>query len=427
MNNPMKYQILFATMAIFLSSCTHNGSAKAESPYSTEKYTFIEEWLSQPVDHTDAKSSTFEQQIFIIVPKNASPDSPVFFILGNEIDLTKRWLLHAYKSYGEPDNVIFIAAEHRGYGQSITMDKNQTLPSYITINQTLADFHNVATFYNKKYTGSWIAAGYSYGGGLSINYAYKYPNDAKVVLSSSGAVDYPLITDKWDRKLHIYYGEDFYNRLAKHINYFKPKSLFDEDWINREFLSDMCAVIPQKQHSHKYKNLLKVVSYLPTSAFLNVTIWLERKLNSGKGLQLIYSKTKKKLSREEALTGNFSLRTWRYQQCTETGHFFNSVNINGIFPSRSFQGVSKECESLFGKKIVVSSNTQWSPRSMLNKLTIPIIYVNGVKDPTDGMLEQNYQIQNGQYINISDGRHCPDLSNSKVGEKVLATLLTYTI
>lgn len=308
-------------MAMLLSSCIHNSSEKTDSSFPTKEYTLIEEFFSQPVDHANTKSHMFKQQVFIIVPQKASTSSPVFFILGNEQDLTRNDVLHAYKSYGKPDNVIFIAAEHRGYGQSITIGEDQTRPSYITINQTLADFHNVATFFNKKYSGPWMVAGYSYGGGLSITYGFKYPKDIKVILSSSGAVDYPLITKSWDRKLHVYYGEKFYNRLAKHINSFQPKSLFDEAWINREFLSGLCAVIPQKQHYQKYKNLLRLVSYLPTQTFFNLTVWLENKFNSGKGWQAIYSKTKKKLSHEEALTGNFSWRTWRYQQCTETGLF----------------------------------------------------------------------------------------------------------
>ena len=53
MNNPMKYLILFATIAMFLSSCTHNGSAKADSPYSTEKITFITDFRVAFNRHND--------------------------------------------------------------------------------------------------------------------------------------------------------------------------------------------------------------------------------------------------------------------------------------------------------------------------------------------------------------------------------------
>ena len=385
----------------------------------------VERVISQPVDHADIDGPKFEQQIFIIVPQKASITSPVFFVLGNEQDLTKRGTLSIYKAYGKPKDIIFIAAEHRGYGQSVTFDKDQTVPSYICIDQALADYHDVVETLKEEYPGPWMAAGYSYGGSLAINFAFEYPDDVKVILSSSGAVDFPFVTDSWDRKLRIYYGERFYKRLAKHINYYKPQRPFAKDWVNREFLSDVCAVIPQKQRYQRYKNLLRLISYLPTQTFLKVTIWMDNKLNYGKGLQEVQSITKKTLDREEAITGKFSWRVWRYQQCTETGLFLVSENSNGLFPSRSHQDIYEECEALFGKKQSFMSGKQWSPREMLKRLTVPIIYVGGGKDPSCGMLEADYKIKNGKYIYIPDGRHCPDLSDPKVGKEVLSGMLRF--
>jgi pimeloyl-ACP methyl ester carboxylesterase len=417
--------ISYVLLLILPSSCFNTCYVKAGTASSIKKYSLTEDYYPQPVDHNKNNGSVFDQRIFILFPKEASVTSPVFFILGGETNFTKARLLSAYNAYGRPDNVIFIAAEHRGYGKSVTFDKDQTTPSYVSVEQALADYHNIVAFFEKKYTGPWMAAGYSYGGGLAINFAFEYPNDVRVVLSSSGAVDYPFMTDYWDRKLRKYYGEQFYNRLAENINYFKPRSLFDKNWVDREFLSGACAVIPQKQYYQKYKLLLGLISYLPPQTFLKIITWLDAKLNSGKGLMAVQSETKKTLSREEAITARFSRRVWLYQQCTETGFFMTSEKKNGIFPSLSRQEIHEEYQTLFGKNLRFASKKQWSPRKMLKKLTVPLIYVNGGKDPTAGMLEADHNIDNGRYISIPNGRHCPDLSNPKIGQEVLSMMLKY--
>jgi len=281
--------ILVCCLAVLLTSCVIFQTADV-----TNDYKLIQKVISQPIDHADSTGTKFDQQIFILIPEKAPITSPVFFILGPQFDLSRKLMAGIYKTYGSPRDVIFIGAEHRGYGQSVTFDEDQTVPSYIRIDQTLADFHQVVETLKMEYTGPWMIAGCSYSGGLAINFAFKYPEGANVILSSSGAVDFPFITDSWDRYLRSYYGERFYKRLATHVNYFKPKKLFDENWLNREFLSGLFAGIPQHNSSHRYKILLRLMSYLPTQAFLKVTIWIVDKLSHGEGSQFFQLIAKKR-------------------------------------------------------------------------------------------------------------------------------------
>jgi len=163
------------------------GRFDAKPAYELTSQTFV-----QPIDHNNPDGETFEQEILILKPEEAALDSPVFFILGNESDATLEELSKLYRAYGSPKNIVFIQAEHRGYGQSITSDDDQSLPHYIQIDQALADYHQVVTAFKTEYTGSWMAAGYSYGGGLVINFAYQYPDDVKVILASSAVIDWPF-------------------------------------------------------------------------------------------------------------------------------------------------------------------------------------------------------------------------------------------
>lgn len=100
---------------------------------------------------------TFEQQVITLTPNNASSESTVFFVLGNEGVATKAGLVHIYNSYNKPKDVIFMMAEHRGYGQSVT-DENQDIPDYVTVNNALLDYKNIIDLKRKDYTGKWIIA-----------------------------------------------------------------------------------------------------------------------------------------------------------------------------------------------------------------------------------------------------------------------------
>jgi pimeloyl-ACP methyl ester carboxylesterase len=391
-----------------------------------DSYTIINTSFTQPVDQARPAGPTFTQQVDILIPAKAAKNAPVFFNLGNEHDLTDRDLVGLYNSYGRPDNVIFIQAEHRGYGQSVTSDADQSVPGYVSIEQALADYHRVVERFRKDYPGPWMGTGYSYGGGLVIHFAARYPEDLKVILSSSGVVDWPFTMDAYDRGVRSTFGETSYARLAGHIEKLKPEKLFDKTWLEREFL---IAVIHGATQYGRYKALtpvMKLASLLPTGAFLRVLHWIDRGIAKEGAWNYATSNAKATLTLEEKKTGRWDWRVWRYQQCREAGVFEVSAKPEGIFTQERNDFI-EECESLFKEYPTAERGKEWSPRAMVRKLSVPVVYVAGGMDPWMGLcLERDFPLKNGRYFYRPEGRHCPDYRDDPVlAREVLATMIEF--
>lgn len=214
------FNTILIALIVVLLSVSFQSCSPANRSFELTRMT-----ISQPLDHADPGGPHFDQEIYILVPHKAPNSSPVFFVLGNEHDLTPQELTKTWNAYGAPSDVIFIQAEHRGYGQSVSSDQDQTVPAYVTVDQALADYHQVVAELKKIYTGPWMSAGYSYGGGLSVNFAAKYPDDVKVTLSSSGVIDWPFTMDAYDRQVRVTMGPETYARLVQHIKNLQPAEM----------------------------------------------------------------------------------------------------------------------------------------------------------------------------------------------------------
>lgn len=397
-----------------------------EESDSALKAKLLTRTLTQPVEHDRPGGKTFDQEIMILVPEGAGNDAPVFFILGNESDHTGDKLKKIYRAYGAPGNVIFIQAEHRGYGQSITADADQSLPRYIRIDQVLADYHEVVAALKKTYTGPWMAAGYSYGGGLVIHFAARYPEDVRVILASSAVVDWPFFMDEYDLQVRINLGDGLYKRLAGHTRKLIPESLFDTTWLEREFLTNMAIGMSQYKEYKSLVTVFSLLSYLPTRTFVDVIRWLDVRIAKEAGWRAAQSFGKKGLTRAEAESGTFNWYTWKYQQCTETGTFWVSQNPGGLFP-KSKTDILDECRAMFGEEPPAAARPPWSPRAMLEGLSVPQIYVAGGLDPWKRLgLQDEHSGPDENYFFIPDGYHCPDRDDVALGKSVLARMLTYT-
>ncbi|TFG08492.1 MAG: hypothetical protein EU539_02070 [Promethearchaeota archaeon] len=390
-----------------------------------EKFEVIHRIVEQPVDHGDPKGEHFPQHVDILIPLDAPKNAPVFFHLGEEHDLDKEDLLLLYSAYGKRDDIIYIQAEHRGYGQSITTDKDQSIPSYVRINQALDDYHEVIEKLKEDFSGPWMGAGYSYGGGLIINFGAKYPTDLDVILSSSGVIDWPFTMDAYDRQMRINFGENLYNGIVKHINKLQPDELFDDNWLEREFIIAACHGLAQREELKKVQPAFEKMMELRTEELLERLHDIDEKLAEGEGWQYATSNGKITLSRKEALTGKYTWRVWRYQQCTETGVFEISSQPNGIF-TRKHEDFVEESIALFNEEPPAARAKDWSPRSMINDLKAPLVYVCGGHDPWKGLcLEQNHKIKNGRYFFYQEGRHCPEKDKLRRGKEVMNKLLKY--
>ena len=392
----------------------------------SRNYEYIHRTISQPVDHSNPEGSRFDQHIDIIIPEGCSSSAPVFFHLGEEHELEEENLLLFYNAYGKRNDIIYIQAEHRGYGQSITFDKDQSVPSYVRIDQALADYHNVIQTLKEEFKGPWMGAGYSYGGGLVINFAAKSPTDVKVILSSSGVIDWPFMMDTYDHQMRINFGEKFYQGFVKHIKNLEPEVLFDENWLEREFLIAACHGLAQREELKRVqKSFENLITTLPTEELLERIHRIDNELADGEGWQYATSNGKLTLTREEALSGKYTWRVWRYQQSTETGVFEISEKPNGVF-TRTYKDFIEEGKALFGEDPPAANNPEWSPRAMLKNLKVPLVYVCGGMDPWKGLcLEPNYKVENGRYFYYSEGRHCPEKDKFRRGREVMECLLNF--
>jgi len=413
--------LLFLVIGIFiLSRLFTDGETEEQPNYELTFQTFV-----QPIDHSKPEGKTFEQEILILKPNSASLDSPVFFILGNEGDKTPKGLSSLYKAYGAPENIIFIVAEHRGYGQSVTADADQSIPDYISIDQALADYHRFIETFKATYTGPWMAAGYSYGGGLVVSFAYQYPGDIKVILASSAVIDWPFYMDEYDRQVKINLGDGLYKRMTEHIQSLQPKELFNQTWLEREFLTNMIIGISQKGQFQSLLPVFRVLSYLPTRTFLGILRWLDIKVSKEAGWTAARAFGKKSLSRTEAVTGKYNWYTWKYQQCRRTGTMWISEDPVGLFP-KSRDDNFKECKAMFGEDPPAATNPPWNPRAMLENLSVPQVFVIGGKDPWTSLCQEKADwIADEDYFYSNDGFHCPDRSDVELGKKVLARMLAY--
>lgn len=412
---------IMTSVALVLASAAMTVCGKDAPPYR-----IIHETFQQPVDHAKPAGKMFPQQVDVLIPDGAPADAAVFFNLGNEHDLADRDIMGLYKAYGSPADVIFIQAEHRGYGQSVTDDADQSVPMYVTVDQALADFHRVAAEYRKRYPGPWMGTGYSYGGGLVIHFAARYPDDVKVILSSSGVIDWPFAMDAYDRGVRRAFGEAAYGRLAGHIRNLEPKEMFDDIWLEREFL---IAIIHGVTQYGRYKSLMplvKLMTFLPNVAFIRVLHWIDDGIAGKGGWLYATSNAKRTLSREEAVTGRWGWRLWRRQQCDETGVFEVSAGSPGIF-TRTRADFIRECGSLFGGFPGTARGKEWSPRSFLKELRVPLVYVGGGMDPWMGLcLEPDYPLKKGRYFYRPEARHCPDHNDDpELAKEVLAEMLAW--
>ena len=421
------FALLFTALMLLstLSSCSAVAGTNQPERTVTADYEIDHTTIQQPVDHGNPSGPSFNEEVNILIPKGADDNSPVFFILGNEHDITVKELTKFYQQYGAPKDVIFLQAEHRGYGQSITDDADQSVPSYVTIDQALADYDSVVQKFKQKYNGPWMAAGHSYGGGLVINFAASYPDDVKVILSSSGVVDWPFMMDTYDHQVRITMGDETYQRLVAHIKNLEPQQLFDSNWMEREFL---IAFIHGTTQYGQYKALLPVfksLAALPTPSFLGVLHFIDDAIAQKGAWMYAASNGRKTLTHDEAWSGEYGWRVWRYQQCAETGIFEVSAQPGGVF-TRSKDDFIAESRALFGSDPKSATSVAWSPRAMLDTLKVPMIYVGGGMDPWLGLgLAKDYVIKNGRYFYVPDGQHCPDRDDVTLGKQVLAEMLSY--
>jgi pimeloyl-ACP methyl ester carboxylesterase len=416
---------VFVVSLILLGMCVMSCASAIRRGGEAERNNIIHMSIPQPVDHADPNGPMLLQRVDILIPEGVPHDAPVFFHLGHERPLTDKFLLKLHRLHGEEHKIIYVQAEHRGYGRSLTNDEDQSVPSYVRINQVLADAHEVVQQLKKEYPGPWMAAGWSYGGALIIEFASRYPDDVEAILASSGVVDWPFLDYDFDRQVRKMLGNSCYERLARHMKNLEPEERFDATWQEREFLR---AAIIGSTLFPKLKRLqpgLRLLSFLPTGAFLRVMHWADNRFEDGEAWRFAQGAAAKRVGPKEIAAGIHNWHTWHYQLCTELDVTLVSEDPEGLFPHTG-DDFCEECRALFGEYPPSAAAPQWSPRELVKTLPVPLIYVSGGMDPLFSLcLEPDYKITNGKYFFVPEGGHAPDRDDPKLAREVLSEMLKH--
>ena len=130
----------------------------------------------QFVDGDNADKGTFDERIFVGFQ---GYDRPTVLV-------TEGYYAH----YGERQNYTeelcqmfnanVVLCEYRYFGESVPMPTNW---DYMTVDNSLRDYHRVHQALGSLFTGKWISTGISKGGQTTMFYRATYPNDVDVSVS----------------------------------------------------------------------------------------------------------------------------------------------------------------------------------------------------------------------------------------------------
>lgn len=397
-----------------MTSCNNQNSKKdtADSPAITTGFEVEETWYTQPVDHDKPDGETLEEQVLYLYPEGLDRKSIkyILFGLGNEIDSDRHRIEWIWKSYGSPQDMLVILAEHRGYGQSQTKG-DQSIPTYVTVKQTLKDYDRFIQDKKKEYPNAkWVGAGYSYGASLTLQFVHDYPQDLDIAIASSPPVYYPFYFTEYNQMIYKNLGKEFTDKMSQHMVNLKPIKVHDENWVNRELLGATLALMTQTTSFRKIEPEISKFIDLPTDEFMTrLKPMLPEAMT-----QMIDARKKESLTYEEAQTGKYNWYTWKWQQCYETG----TQNFEAPFPHTK-EEVIADYQASYGMTPPAKEKPIWDLRPLISEIKIPLIVTNGGADPwiTIG-IKPDHEYTNIDYIYNETAEHVPDLWYEETGLEV---------
>lgn len=156
--------------------CALEGVSKVEPLESTkfqEKYVMK---LEQQVDWKTCSKGTFGERIIVGMK---GLDKPTVLV-------TEGYFAHygLHPDYEEELSALFdanvILCEYRYFAESVPVPTNW---DYMTVDNSLADYHHVRQVFGQLFTGKWISTGISKGGQTTMFYRATYPDDVDVSVS----------------------------------------------------------------------------------------------------------------------------------------------------------------------------------------------------------------------------------------------------
>jgi pimeloyl-ACP methyl ester carboxylesterase len=403
---------------------------EARTGYKYRRYVFRHQ-----AEHGKSKKLTVTQHVEVMVPNGVKTTDNVYLLLDHGADSTiERLEQHTGLPRFFGSRFIYIIAEHRGYGQSLSDDTDQSIPTYVTHEQAVLDAHEVIKALKKEFTGKWQAFGYGYGGSLVTELAAKYPTDADVFVASSAVIEWPAVDDTREGYIRNRLGGVSYDRAVAHLAALKPTELFRSKWETREAFESLLAASAQQPWSDEQITSLRVLLGKTTEEVVDGLSAIDKSATDGEATTYAKARGMESLTRAQALASDISGRTFFFQQCSELGGLYISPVAGGLF-GRAPEDHSSECGEQFGRGNVMDidiGRTAWDLSDEVLKIGekgANLIYVRGGRDPGQdyGLRAPNwaprvtnakssvYDVRFGSYLDVPAGYANPDLNDTEVG------------
>jgi len=380
--------------------------------------------VSQPLDHANKSRGVIQQRIQIGNWKKLNKKTaPVIFFVAGEgepMDVSRYASIYGSTDQGQK-GFIAIVADHRGYG-AFSTDADQSVPKYVTVDQAIEDFHADIQMLRKEFTGPWVIAGFSYAGGLAVELASRYPQDADVVISSSGVLSWPFTFTGHADAAAKEFPAEMIDNLAKVIKGHPYKVFGDQAWQEVDDLHWNMWELTQYEFAagdvHYWNDHLKAAK-TPDEFFSKSLPVLGRpeadSFQNGRGQVSV--------SLSDVSDGSYWGRYWAYQQCYEMGGFSTSRD-GKVYPADENE-YRDYCQTMFGVRPTFSKIQDWKKDAA--SLKVPLVSVVGELDPwlQLELLSTDPQPARGQYIFAKGHYHIPDTSDGETAQQVMDAAWSY--
>lgn len=158
--------------------------------------------ITQPLDHNNPNGSKFTQRAYLSFADETSP------------------MVFAPNGYGaNPSGVQEIAGvlqanclnvAHRYFPDSKPSPLDWT---YLTIEQSAADHHNIVTLFKKIFKGKWISSGASKSGLCALFHRKYYPNDVDATIAYVAPFTFGVKDERYPEYLGNIGGGDCFSKL----------------------------------------------------------------------------------------------------------------------------------------------------------------------------------------------------------------------
>lgn len=411
------------------------------------------ESFEQKLDHFNLKTvQTFSQRFEVDSSRAKLAESPVFFYLGGEGEITAG--KPASMQIGEFANQLPLGAhlvqvEHRFYGKSSPFkDLTPNNLNYLDMDQALEDFAAVQKYVTQKYnlTGPWISVGASYSANLAVFYRIKFP---ELVVGSIAYSQVLSLTGspKWNQKFTAESRDLIFSKIY-------PKKCFERiqsvvKSLEKRFESsdlDALKLIAEVPQANDLEFLAAIADVnltsllygdlsicekleLPTNdkedhtkTYINATVdYIKNKLKSNLIDQSFSLGAKQLAQSASANSGSFGTRQFAYQHCKHFNqpYFVASQDRRySIIPYPVSLGYQKKfCESEFGLKKPFTNfkKSDFYIKKLLSNESTGIVFIDGEKDPwRKGSLLGfdkkflDHLSQKNLYLVVEGGFHCPN-------------------